>query len=66
MVDLSPTTTYLADANLFNRAGTPKREGARALIAFFSREPWTLLVHPDVDAELTDETRKYARHRTLQ
>lgn len=66
MVDLSPTTTYFADANLFILAGTPKRKGARALIAFFSREPWTLLVHPDVDAELTDETRKYTRHRTLQ
>lgn len=66
MVELSPTTTYLADANLFIRAGTPQRAGAQALIAFFSREPWTLLIHPDVDAELTDEARKYTRHRTLQ
>lgn len=66
MVDLSPTTTYFADANLFIMAGTPKRERAQALIAFFSREPWTLLVHPDVEAELTDETRKFTRHRTLQ
>lgn len=66
MVELSPPTTYLADTNLFIRAGTPKREGAQALVAFFSRGPWTLLIHPDVDAELTDETRKYTRHRTLQ
>lgn len=66
MVELSPTTTYIADANLFIRAGTPEREGARALIAFFSREPWTLLIHPDVDAELTDQARRYTRHRTLQ
>lgn len=66
MVELSPTTTYIADANLFIRAGTPEREGAKALIAFFSRESWTLLIHPYVDTELTDEARQYTRHRTLQ
>lgn len=43
MVDLSPTTTYLADANLFIRAGTPDRPAAQALGAFFAREPWTLV-----------------------
>jgi hypothetical protein len=65
MVDLSPTT-YLADANLFIRAGTPARDDAQALIAFFTREPWTLVIHPAVDTELTDEARTYTRHRTLQ
>lgn len=30
------------------------------------RESWTLIIHPAVDAELTDEARKYSRHRTLQ
>lgn len=34
MVDLSPTTTYLADTNLFIRAGTPTRDAAQALNAF--------------------------------
>lgn len=66
MVELSPTTTYCADANLFILAGTPKRADAQALSAFFSREPWTLVIHPDVEAELTDEARQYTRHRTLQ
>jgi hypothetical protein len=66
MVDLSPTTTYLADANLFIRAGTPSRDAAQALIAFFTREPWTLVIHPAVDTELTNEARTYTRHRTLQ
>lgn len=66
MVELSPTTTYLADANLFIRAGAPRREKAQALIEFFSREPWTLLIHPDVEEELTDVNRKYPQHRTLQ
>lgn len=66
MVHLSPSTTHLADANLFILAGTPKRDGAKALISFFARASWTLLVHPDVDTELTDEARKYPRHRTLQ
>lgn len=66
MVELSPTTTYLADANLFIRAGAPDQEKARALSEFFSREPWTLLIHPDVEDELTDVNREYPRHRTLQ
>lgn len=66
MVDLSPTTTYLADANLFIRAGTPNRPAAQALRAFFVREPWTLVIHPSVATELTHETRTYPRHRTLQ
>lgn len=66
MVELSPTTTYLADTNLFIRAGTPQRETAQALIAFFAREHWTLIIHPEVDEELTDEARTYTRHRTLQ
>jgi hypothetical protein len=66
MVGLSPPPTYLADANLFIRAGTPQRDAAQALSTFFAREPWTLVIHPSVDAELTTEARKYTRHRTLQ
>lgn len=66
MVDLSPTTSYVADANLFIRAGTPKRIKAKALIDFFSRSHWTLLVHPDVEDELTHTGRQFPRHRTLQ
>lgn len=66
MVELSPTTTYLADANLFIRAGTPSGEKAQALIEFFSRESWTLLIHPDVEDELTAVDREYPRHRTLE
>jgi len=36
MVELSPTTTYLADANLFIKAGTPQRTASKALTAFFT------------------------------
>ena len=66
MVELSPTTTYLADANLFIEAGTPQRERSDALSAFFNREQWTLLIHPAVADELSAIDRQYARHRTLE
>lgn len=66
MVELSPTTTYLADANLFIKAGTPQRETSQALTAFFTRERWTLLVHPAVEDELSAADRAYPRHRTLE
>jgi hypothetical protein len=66
MVELSPTTTYLADANLFIKAGTPQREASKALSAFFTRERWTLLIHPAVEDELSAADRTYSRHRTLE
>jgi len=66
MVELSPTTTYLADANLFIEAGTPQRERSDALSAFFDREQWTLLIHPAVANELSALDRRYTRHRTLE
>lgn len=66
MVELSPTTTYLADANLFIKAGTPQREASQALTDFFTRERWTLLVHPAVEDELSAADRTYPRHRTLE
>ena len=66
MVELSPTTTYLADANLFIRAGTPQRTASNALTAFFSREQWTLLIHPAIENELSAADRTYPRHRTLE
>jgi len=66
MVELSPTTTYLADANLFIKAGTPQRTASQALTAFFTRERWTLLIHPAVEDELSAANRPYPRHRTLE
>lgn len=66
MVELSPTTTYLADTNLFIKAGTPQRTASQALAAFFSQEQWTLLIHPAVENELSAVDRAYSRHRTLE
>lgn len=66
MVELSPTTTYLADANLFIKAGTPQCTASQALTAFFTRERWTLLIHPAVEDELSAANRPYPRHRTLE
>lgn len=66
MVELSPTTTYLADANLFIKAGTPQRTASKALTAFFNRERWTFLIHPAVEEELSAANRTYPRHRTLE
>lgn len=66
MIGLSPTTTYLADANLFIKAGTPQRTASNALAAFFNREQWALLIHPAVEDELSAANRPYPRHRTLE